>query len=534
MSNPAVGSSYHQDPVGEKWDAIVIGSGIGGLAAAALLAMHGGKRVLVLERHFVAGGFTHSFEKSGYEWNVGVHYVGQVQDGASLITATLEHVTGGRLKWNPLPEVYDRVIIGDRAYDLVAGRERFRDRMKSYFPSEEAAIDRYLEAVKSCFDHSTPYFKERALPRPLDLLAGPLMRRPFLRWAQRTTADVLAEITTNRELAGALTGQWGDYGLPPGESSFGVHSMLVSHYLEGASFPVGGPSCFAAAMAPAIESAGGRIAVGAEVREILLDRSHRAVGVRLVDGRELHAGMVISDAGARNTFTSLLPPETPGIAPALAELSRVPPSIAHLCLCAGVTQTAAELDLAGTNLWVYPSPDHDANMARFKKDPTAPFPLVFISSPSANDPDFERRHPDRTTLEVVCLVPYQWFARWENVDASQRGGDYEEFTRGLKERLQSSLEQHVPAVRGKLDVTELLTPLSTRQFMNCRHGESYGVSATPERFRLRCLAPRTPIRNLYLTGQDACLIGVAGATMGAVLTASLALGKNLVAAVAKV
>jgi all-trans-retinol 13,14-reductase len=287
-------------------------------------------------------------------------------------------------------------------------------------------------------------------------------------------------------------------------------------------------------MAPAIEAAGGRIAVSAEVRKILLDRSRRAVGVRMQDGRELRAGMVISDAGARNTFTSLLPPDTPGINPALGKLRSVPPSIAHLCLFAGVKQTAAELGLAGTNLWVYPSRDHDANMAQFKEDPSAPFPLLFISSPSANDPDFERRHPGRTTLEVVCLAPYQWFARWENVDASQRGRDFEDFTQGLKERLRRSLEEHVPAVRGKLDVVELLTPLSTRQYMNCRRGESYGVSATPERFRLRCLAPRTPIRNLYLTGQDACLIGVAGATMGAVLTASLALGKNLVAAVAKV
>jgi all-trans-retinol 13,14-reductase len=91
----------------------------------------------------------------------------------------------------------------------------------------------------------------------------------------------------------------------------------------------------------------------------------------------------------------------------------------------------------------------------------------------------------------------------------------------------------VPAVRGKLDVAEILTPLSTRQYMNCQHGESYGVSATPARFRLRCLAPRTAVRNLYLTGQDACLLGVAGAVMGGVLTASLALGRNLVSVVSK-
>jgi all-trans-retinol 13,14-reductase len=533
IPDSTVGSSYLQGPVDDQWDAIVIGSGMGGLAAAALLAMFGGKRVLVLERHHVVGGFTHSFHNSGYEWNVGVHYVGQVQDPTSLIGATIDHLTGGRLEWSPLPEVYDRIRIGGRDFDLVAGRERFRDRIKSCFPNETKAIDCYLQSVQACFDNSTAYFKERALPRPIAWLAGPLMRRPFLRWAKRTTAEVLAGITTNRELAGVLTGQWGDFGLPPAQSSFGVHSMLVSHYMEGASFPVGGPSRLAAAIAPAIESAGGRIAFSAHVREILLDRAQRAVGVRMQDGREIRAGMVISDAGARNTYASLLPQEAPGVASALTELQTVPPSIAHLCLYAGVKQSAAELGVTGTNLWVYPSPDHDANMARFMNDPSASFPLLFISSPSANDPDFERRHPGRTTLEVICLVPYDWFAPWQNTATDERGRDYDDFTRGLKDRLRSSLEEHLPAVRGKINIAELLTPLSTRQFMNCPYGESYGVSATPARFQLRCMAPRTSVRNLYLTGQDACLIGVAGAVMGGLLTASLALGRNLVSAVSQ-
>jgi len=533
MANITVGSSYKQNPVADHWDAIVIGSGIGGLAVAALLAKHGGKRVLVLERHYVAGGFTHAFHRPGYEWDVGVHYIGQVQDPASPLRAIFDHLTSGRLKWSPMPEVYDRIRIGEREYDLVAGLERFRDRLKSYFPSETAAIDRYLKAVQSCAGRSSMYFAEKALPRPIARVAGPLMRAPFLRWARRTTADVLAELTTNRELAGVLAAQWGDYGLPPAESSFAIHAIIAAHYFDGASFPVGGASSLAASIAPAIESAGGQIAFSAEVREILLDRAQRAVGVRMQDGRELRAGTVISDAGAWNTFASLLPPEAPGVAPALAQLRTVPPSKAHLCLYAGVKQSAAELGLTGTNLWIHPTPDHDANLARFTRDPSAPLPLMFISSPSAKDRDFERRHPGRATLEVVCPAPYDWFARWEDTRWKRRGQDYDDFKQGLTERLRSGLEEHVPAVRGKLDVAELSTPLSTRHFMNYQRGEAYGVSATPARFRLRCLTPHTSVRNLYLTGQDVCLLGVTGALMGGVLTASAVLGRNLLSVVSK-
>ena len=533
MANTIVGSSYKQNPPADQWDAIVIGSGIGGLAAAALLAKHGGKRVLVLERHYVAGGFTHAFHRPGYEWDVGVHYIGQVQNPESPLRPIFDHLTGGRLKWNFMPEVYDRIRIGEGEYEFVAGLERFRDRLKSYFPSETTAIDRYLKAVQSCAGRTAMYFAEKALPRPIARVAGPLMRAPFLRWARRTTADVLAEITTNRELAGVLAARWGDYGLPPGESSFAVHAIIAAHYFEGASFPVGGASSLASSIAPVIESAGGQIAFSADAAEILLDRAQHAVGVRMQDGRELRAGTVISDAGAGNTFSSLLPPEAPGVAGALAELRTVPSSMAHLCLYAGVKQSAAELGVTGTNLWVHPTPEHDANLARFTSDPTAHLPMMFISSPSAKDPDFERRHPGRSTLEVICPAPYDWFARWEETRWKRRGQDYDDFKQKLAERLRSGLEEHVPAVRGKLDIAELSTPLSTWHFMNYQRGEAYGVSATPARFRLRCLTPHTQVRNLYLTGQDVCTLGVAGAMMGGVLTASAVLGRNLVSVVSK-
>ena len=86
----AIGSPYKQVKPAERWDAIVIGSGIGGLTAAVLLAVHGGKRVLVLERHYEAGGFTHTFHRPGYEWDVGLHYIGQVQDEGDIVVTVCD------------------------------------------------------------------------------------------------------------------------------------------------------------------------------------------------------------------------------------------------------------------------------------------------------------------------------------------------------------------------------------------------------------------------------------------------------------
>ncbi|MGO9640789.1 MAG: phytoene desaturase family protein [Candidatus Acidiferrales bacterium] len=533
MITRAVGSPYKtSDAREESWDAIVIGSGIGGLTAAALLARHAGKRVLVLERHYVAGGFTHSFHRPGYEWDVGVHYIGEVQQSSSPVRAMFDNLSEGRLEWNPMPEVYDRIRMGEKEYEFVAGLANFRERMKSYFPGDGAAVDCYIAAVLSCAKAMGRFFAEKAVPLAIARVVGSFLRAPFLRWARRTTAEVLAEITPNRELAGVLAGQWGNYGLPPSQSSFAVHATIAAHYFEGASYPIGGAARIAASIAPAIEKTGGKILVSAEVVEILLDRKRHASGVRMSDGREIRAGLVISDAGAANTYRRLLPNSAPGISEVLDELRPLAPSMAHVCLYVGLRQSAAELGLDGTNLWVHPGYNLDANCARSLDQHFSP-PLLFISFPSAKDPDFERRHPGRATIEVVAPVPYEWFRRWEHTRWKKRAPEYDVLKEAISGKLREELEKHVPAVSGKIDYAELSTPLSTRHFMNSECGEAYGFAATPARFQARCLTPRTPVRNLYLTGQDAAILGVTGAMFGGVLCASVILRRNLISAITK-
>jgi all-trans-retinol 13,14-reductase len=523
------GVSYKQHPPAGEFDAIVIGSGIGGLASAALLAQRAGKRVLVLERHYTAGGFTHVFHRPGYEWDVGVHYIGHMGAGAPM-RALFDSISEGRLQWNPMPEVYDRIRIADRSYDFLSGAQRFTERMREYFPREGAAIRQYMAEVRGAARASKLFFAEKALPAPLARVAGPLLRRRFLGYARRTTGETLARLTGNRELTAVLTGQWGDYGLPPNQSSFGMHAIIAEHYLDGAFYPVGGASRIAASIAPTIERAGGSILVGAEVDQILLDAQNRATGVRMADGRELRAPLILSDAGAWNTYARLLPPHAPGRARSLAEIERIPNSSGHLCLYVGLRRDPGEPEFGDTNLWIYPSADHDANLARSTADPEQPFPGLFISFPSAKDPEFAQRQPGRATIEVVTLAPHGWFERWADTRWKRRGPDYEAFKQSLAARLRAELERHVPAVRGKIEYCELSTPLSTRQFANYLQGQVYGPASTPARFESRALSPRTTVSNLYLTGADVAILGVAGALAGGALAASAVLRRNLMAA----
>ena len=96
----------------EKYDVIIIGSGMSGLTAGVLLAQKG-KKVLILEKHFKAGGWTHTFRRDNYEWDVGIHYIGEVHNPHSPVRKLFDIVSDGKLKWQKMDENYDRIIFPD-------------------------------------------------------------------------------------------------------------------------------------------------------------------------------------------------------------------------------------------------------------------------------------------------------------------------------------------------------------------------------------------------------------------------------------
>jgi all-trans-retinol 13,14-reductase len=502
----------------ESFDAIVIGSGIGGLTAAALLARLAGLKVLVLERHYTAGGYTHTFRRPGYEWDVGVHYVGSVHP-KTLFGKFLGLITDGTLEWADMGEVYDRIVIGDEVYDLPRGRKALKAALTARFPGEEAAIARYFELIGEAARASGGYFLDKVLPGFVSQTLGPRLTSSFEALAGRTTREVLEELTSNERLIAVLTGQWGDYGLAPSESSFAMHAMLVQHYIHGAVYPVGGSARIAESIVPVIEASGGRVLVRAEVEEILVEDGC-ATGVRMADGAFIEAPIVISGAGLFNTFARLLPRGVASGHGLDALLARVRPSAAHLCLYIGLEHSAEELGLEKANRWVYPDEHIEANLARAETDPSAPLPLVYLSFPSAKDPDFARRFPGRATIEAITVAPYGWVEKWRETSWKKRGEEYEAFKEELSQRLLETLYEQVPQVRGKVAHYELSTPLTTQHFCAYEHGEIYGLDHTPERFRQRFLRPRTPVDGLYLTGQDIATCGVAGGLFGGVLCAA--------------
>lgn len=524
----SLGTPYKRARIDDTYDTVVIGSGIGGLASASMLARHRGERVLVLERHYTAGGFTHAFRRPGFDWDVGVHYVGEVHRPRSSLRRIFDHLSDGQLDWADMGEVYDRIRLGARTFDFVAGKAALRQRLVDAFPSEAKGIDDYLGAVKNAGLASQAFFAEKVVPAPIARVVGGAMRYPAMRWAKRTTADVVHGFVRDPELRGLLTAQWGDYGLPPSRSSFLVHAMVAGHYFGGAAYPVGGAERIAATILPSIERAGGAVVVRAEVARIVLEGG-RAVGVELVDGRRIRAGRVISDAGAAITFGRLLPEDVRPVRVEPRAVGGIAPSVAHLSLYVGLRGTPAELRLPRHNVWVYPGPDHDANFDRLLADDDAPLPAAFLSFAAARDPDFANRHPGHSTAEVVTFAPSRWFENHEGTQWGRRGDAYEAKKAALTARLRAVLLRELPQLEGAIVHEELSTPLSTAHFAGHPHGEIYGLAHDPERFAARWLRPETPIPGLYLAGADVCSAGVAGGLMGGILCASAIAKRNLIA-----
>lgn len=528
-----IGTSYKQHGCTGEYDAIVIGSGIGGLTTAALMATHAGKRVLVLERHYTAGGFTHTFRRKGYEWDVGVHYIGEVHDERAEVRRIFDDITDGQLKWADMGEVYDRIVIGDDEYDFVKGRKNFIAKLTEYFPEEGDNIKEYVRRVKQTIKDGQFYFLDKALPGPVSAVFGPLLRRKALKASGQTVAEVLAEITDNKRLRAVLAGQYGDYGLSPKEGSFFIHSMVVNHYFEGGAYPIGGSARIAETILPVIERAGGKVLTNAPVAEVIVKKG-RAVGVRLEDGKELFAPVIISNAGVVNTINRLLPAEVAKKYGFDQRVKSVEPSVAHMSLYIGCKKTASELDLEKRNLWVYPGEDHDASIENFLADPdNNPLPVAYLSFPSAKDPSFEERYPGKATLEVVSLAPFEWFKKWEETKWKKRGDEYDALKEKYTQRMLEALYKQCPQLEGNIDYMELSTPLSTKTFASFASGEIYGLAHTPARFKELWLRPRTPIKGFYFTGVDICSCGVAGGLFGGVLTSSAVTLKDMRGAVMK-
>jgi all-trans-retinol 13,14-reductase len=456
---------------------------------------------------------------------VGIHYIGEVHRPWSPIRKLFDRITEGELKWHKMDDNYDRIIFPDKHYNFICPKEKFVEELSKHFPNEKQAILDYMQLLKQSVKSGVSYFSNKALPDLIRKLTYPFMSRKFMSFADRTTYDVLKELTNDEKLIAVLAGQWGDHGLPPGHSSFAMHAMVVRHYLDGGNYPIGTSRRIAETAVDYLESMGGALYVNAGVDEIITHKG-KAVGVRLEKGDEILAPLIISSAGVMNTYGNFLR-NNKAFSQMSAQLKTVTPTSSYMCLYIGLNKSAEELKLGNTNLWIYPGYNHDQNVANYMQDSTKELPVVYVSFPSAKDPAFKDEHPGFATMEAITVANWSEYDNWKDKPWKNRGDEYETMKDKLSERILEKVYEHVPQAKEAMAYSELSTPLSVKSLANYSEGELYGIDHAPDRFHQKWLKPKSEIKNLYLTGQDVLTVGVTSALFSGLVTASAITKKNL-------
>lgn len=514
----------------QRWDAIVIGSGLGGLTAAAYLATNG-VRPLVLEQYDVVGGCSHVFRrKREFEFDVGVHYFGDCGPDGLLSTILRGIGLGGKIDFLPMdPEGFDTLVFPDFQFRVRRGWDAYEQDLLAAFPDEQKGMRKCVALMRKI---SAQAMAAPGLNSVREIMAIPVQAPTVTRWVTRTLADLFDACKLGDRARAVLAAQSPLYGAPPSQISALMHSIIIDHMVrEGAYYPKGGGQVIAAHLVDVIRSHGGTVRTQARVEKILLEK-RKVTGVRLTSGEELHASTVISNAEPQSTYLDLVGPEhlrrrTVG------RMRKAQMSSPLFCVYLGLDIDLRER-MPNTNYYYWPSVDmesayRDCDEGRFPDQPP-----VYITAASVKDRHTESLAPPGcSTLQAMTMAPAQrsyWRVEEEPESARSysRNPDYRSVKEEVTERIIDAATEVIPDIREHIVWKESGTPVTYNRYIQATGGSAYGLMASPAQWGLKRPRPKTEIGGLFLTGASTTYThGVLGTVLGGLTCAGVVLGRDL-------
>ncbi len=496
------------------WDAIVIGSGISGLTAAAALS-RAGEKILLLEQHWLAGGLTQTFRRGDWQFATGVHYLSGVADTdgpEGQFRRMLDWLSGGAMRFVPLANPYDIIRLPGFSFGICHPPERFRADLLTRFPEEAGAIDDWFSQLDAAGAAANALLLERGLPRWLAWAVRLWKRSDIATYAHRTVTEALANICDLR-LRAVLGARGGDYGAAAADAPLIEHALVTAAYGTGAYYPAGGPGEFARRLVPIIKAAGGKVVLGADVTGIELADGHVSAVRYVRGGKEVReeSAHIISTIGVLNTLERLPADAAPEWRDAAADLA---PGPSYIALYLGFDGDIAAAGASSANIWLYEQP---GDIEWLWDDPAQEdAPGLFISFPSLKDPEHKGGH----TAEVLALCSSAPFARWLDRPDGHDDPAYQALKLAIGERLLAQFARHFADLAAMVRFREISTPLSQQRFVRTPAGAMYGLDMSAGRIESKALSVHTPVPGLLLAGQDVTGAGVQPSSISGMLAAA--------------
>ena len=517
----------------ERWDAIVIGSGLGGLSCAAYLAA-AGKRVLVLESHHVAGGNSQDFRRRirgrEYEFDVGIHYIGECGP-EGLITTILRGVgLAERVVFRPLePDGYSTLIFPDFTFRIPASWDKYRARLIEQFPGEAEPLGQVVDILRQVGRDG-----RRVQAGDLSFAELPVEAPLFMQWGVRPVTDLFAEYGISRQAQAVIVGESGAYAVPPGRTPVALQAGFTDHYMRGAYYPEGGGQVIAGRLVEAIRAYGGEVRTRARVGNIRVENG-RALGVTMHrDGRLIDAPIVVSNADLKRTVIDLVGRDH--FAPAtVGQVESYRMALPLFVVYLGLKTDLAQRALPNTNWFLYDSYDIEGMYAKMDAGEMPDDDFIYLTVASIKDPTNRHLAPEGyTNLQVMTLVPRD-YALWHVGTGPADAGnayhvdpEYRRRKNELAERLIAGAERILPGIREHIDWREAATPITQERFTRSTGGTSYGVELSCDQAGPMRMGPETEIEGLYLCGASTPSgHGIGSVLRSGVIAAGAALDTNL-------
>ncbi|MET8572120.1 NAD(P)/FAD-dependent oxidoreductase [Streptomyces sp. NPDC004783] len=520
-------SDAHGTGRGPDWDAVVVGAGLGGLTTAAYLAA-AGKRVLVLEQFSIVGGNSHVFRRRRtYEFDVGVHYLGDCAPGGVIPSILSGLGLGDRVDFLEMDQDgFDLIRVPGVSVDMPAGWQEYRRVLTEAMPEEADGLHTFVDICSALGEEQRAALFEAHRWAPQDIAARTAVIR---QWGRRTLDDLFRHCRLSPRARTVLAAQAPNYGLTPRQATVARHTSVTDHYLRGAYYPAGGGQMLAAGLVEVIEAHGGQVRTRSRVTRILVE-DRKVAGVLLDGGEVVTADLVVSNADYPRTVLELVGAEHFGKS-VVDRTARAKMGMPWLVLYLGLDTDLRERPNA--NLWWYDTDDIDGYFDRVSGGETGDVPFLFCSFASLKDPDNRTLcPPGHANLQVMTLCPpdYAW---WGVDEGPAGGGDYRRnptYLRRKQELTEATLnaaEKALGPLRPHITHLEAATPLTHERYTLSTGGTPFGMAEWGGTTRP---GTATAVRGLHVVGASTQAgNGIAGVMLGGIGCAGDILGEPLLA-----